>query len=114
MNKERLEHLMHQLEAAFIPDKSEGFEGVFQCHIPGDEGGNWVMTVMNQQCQIKAGIVEHPRATLTIEGDDLDELLSSRLDPLRAFFSGKIQLAGDNMSVIKLLSMFNLNPKGFN
>ncbi len=113
MQKDRLEHLMQQLQNSFIPEKAEGMNGVFQCHIPGEEGGDWIMAVENQQCLISRGIADHPRATLTIEGDDLDDLLSGKLDPLRAFFYGKFQLSGDNQAAIKLLSMFNLNPKSF-
>jgi len=113
MQKARLEHLMKQMETSFIPEKSEGMEGTFQCHIPGEEGGDWILTVGNRRCQITPGITPNPRATLTIDGADLDALLSGKLDPLRAFFSGKIQLSGENAAAIKLISMFRLDPKSF-
>ena len=113
MQKARLEHLMKQLASSFLPEKSDGMEGVFQCHVPGEEGGDWIMTVANQNCQITPGIAPNPRATLTIDGTDLDELLSGKLDPLRAFFSGRIQLSGENAAAIKLISMFRLDPKSF-
>ena len=113
MQKSRLEYLMTQLEKSFIPEKAAGMAGVFQCHIPGEEGGDWLMTVKDQQCKITPGVSPEPRATLTIESSDLDELLAGKLDPLKAFFTGKIQLDGDKPAVIKLLTMFHLDPKNY-
>lgn len=113
MEKSRLEYLMMQLEKSFIPEKAKGMEGVFQCHIPGEEGGDWLMTMKDQQCQITPGVSSIARATLTIESNHLDDLLAGKLDPLQAFFTGKIQLDGDKAAVIKLLTMFHLDPKNY-
>ena len=113
MESESMVKLMEQLQSAFIPEKSAGMKGNFQCHITGVENGDWVMRVESGQCWITPGEVQQPRATLEIDARDLTDLLSGKLDPLRAFFSGRIQLTGDTNAVIKLLSMFQMDTARF-
>lgn len=113
MENEQLVRLMKKLEDSFIPEKAAGMGGVFQCHVLGVANGDWLMTVGDAKCQITPGTVDQPRATLEIANDDLKNLLNGTLDPMKAFFSGRIDLKGDVSSVIKLLSMFRLNPDRF-
>lgn len=113
MDNDQLVRLMKKMEESFIPEKAEGMRGVFQCHISGVENGDWLMTVGDATCQINPGKTDQPRATLDIANDDLQNLLNGSLDPMKAFFSGRIDLKGDVNSVIKLLSMFRLDPGRF-
>lgn len=113
MEADQLTRLMKQMEESFIPEKAEGMRGMFQCRIGGVENGDWLMTVGDLKCQITPGTADQPRATLEITNDDLENLLTGKLDPMKAFFSGRIDLKGDVSSVIKLLSMFRLNPDRF-
>jgi putative sterol carrier protein len=109
MESETIVKLMERLQSAFIPEKSAGMKGNYQCHITGVENGDWVMSVEDGQCRITPGELQQPRATLEIDARDLTDLLSGKLDPLRAFFSGTLQLTGDTNAVIKLLSMFHMD-----
>jgi hypothetical protein len=49
-----------------------------------------------------------PVLTLMMDGVDLLKLASGGLDPMRGYFAGKIQLAGDIMFAAKLGSMFRV------
>ena len=113
MESSQITVLMAKLQDAFIPEKAEGMKGVFQCHVTGVENGDWLMKVENATCQVLPGTVINPKATLELADKDLGDLLNGKLDPLKAFFTGRIQLSGDTGAVIKLLSMFHLNPDRF-
>ena len=113
MESSQIAALMLKLQEAFIPEKAEGMKGVFQCHVTGVENGDWLMKVENATCSIQSGTVVNPKATLELADKDLGDLLYGKLDPLKAFFTGRIRLSGDTGAVIKLLSMFHLNPDRF-
>ena len=100
---------MKRLENSFVPEKAGGMSGVFQAHITGVENGDWVMALQQGKCHISAGLTSQPRATVTVTKEDLDALISGQMDPVSAFFSGKIELQGDVYSLIEVISMFKLN-----
>ncbi len=108
-----LNKIMSAIESSFIPEKAALFSGSFQCHILGSDQGDWVMIVKDKQIKILPGIDPTPRATLELQKEDLVELLSGKLDPLKAFFSGQIQLKGDMPAVMKLIGMFKLHTDSF-
>ncbi len=49
-----------------------------------------------------------PILTVTLDGVDLLKLASGGLDPMRGYFAGKIQLAGDIMFAAKLGGMLRV------
>jgi putative sterol carrier protein len=53
-----------------------------------------------------------PRLTITIDGVDFLRLVSGNLEPMGAYFSGRIQLAGDIMVAAKLASLFRMPGTG--
>lgn len=113
MGEIELGKIMIELERSFMPEKASGFAGIFQCHIVGAEQGDWVMVIKDQRIKIDPGSEISPRATLELSQDDLIGLLTNKLDPLHAYFSGKVQLHGDMPAVMKLLGMFHLDINRF-
>lgn len=108
-----LPKLMKALEESFQPEKAAGFTGIFQCHITGVNEEDWMLDVQNQRIRILPGKEKSPRATLELTKEDLGGLLSGTLDPMRAYFSGKIQLHGDLSGVMKLIGMFEFKMDRF-
>jgi alkyl sulfatase BDS1-like metallo-beta-lactamase superfamily hydrolase len=53
-----------------------------------------------------------PRLTITIDGVEFLQLVSGNLDPMQAYFKGRIQLAGDIMVAAKLAQLFRLPGPG--
>jgi hypothetical protein len=51
-----------------------------------------------------------PVLTLRIDGVDFLKLISGGLDPMRGYFGGRIEMAGDLMFAAKLGSMFRVSP----
>ncbi|HBF41963.1 MAG TPA: hypothetical protein DDW19_09460 [Anaerolineaceae bacterium] len=113
METTRMETLMKELENSFLPEKSEGMKGEFQCHITGIENGEWLMRVGDAKCRITPGSVEMPLASLSLSSEDLDALLTGKLDPMKALLTGRIELKGDVGVVLKFLPMFRLDPARF-
>jgi putative sterol carrier protein len=82
-----------------------------QVYLSGEGGGEWFMTIMQQTLDIQTGNAENADAEISISVDDFLGLLSGDLDPLRAFFSGRVRISGDQSAVIKLMSVFKVDSE---
>jgi putative sterol carrier protein len=49
-----------------------------------------------------------PRLTITLDGVDFLRLVSGNLDPMKAYFKGRIKLSGDIMVAAKLATLFRM------
>ncbi len=92
MNEKTIPELMENIPHYFVPEKASGVNAVIQFHLTGNQGGEWYVTIQNKECSIKNGITENPRLTFTAEGQDCLDILSGKLDGLRAYMHGKLNL----------------------
>ncbi len=53
-----------------------------------------------------------PRLTITMDGPEFLRLVSGNSDPMRAYFTGRIKLAGDIMVAAKLATLFRIPGSG--
>jgi putative sterol carrier protein len=61
---------------------------------------------------IRGSGVPDPRLTITMDGSEFLRLISGNSDPMRAYFTGRIQLAGDIMVAAKLATLFRMPGAG--
>lgn len=65
------------------------------------------------RCQVIRGDTgPDPRLTITIDGVEFLRLVSGNSDPMKAYFKGRIKLAGDVMVAAKLASLFRMPGGG--
>jgi putative sterol carrier protein len=53
-----------------------------------------------------------PRLTVTMDGTEFLRLVTGNLDPMQAYFNGRMQLTGDIMVAAKLASLFRMPGAG--
>jgi putative sterol carrier protein len=59
------------------------------------------------RCRVVRGLrSSEPRLTITVDGTEFLRLVSGNSDPMQAYFSGRLALAGDIMFAAKLVSLF--------
>ena len=100
--------LWRMLPEAFIPEKAAGVDADIQLHMTGDGGGDYAVMIHNQKLETKEGTVLNPDLTFTISAVDVVEIANRRLDPMRAFMSGRIQMNGNMHKAMSLLSLFRM------
>jgi putative sterol carrier protein len=101
------DNLAKKLESSFIPENARGVEAVVQLLIGGDETETWLMEIHNLSCAVHQGKSDNPRVTVHVTANDLKDLLSGKLDPMMAFFSGRVQVHGDRGFLMKIPAMFS-------
>ena len=98
--------LFEALPAAFMPEKAGGTKALIQMALTGEDGGDWVIDVADGQCQTRQEKVAQPDVTVTMSGEDFVALFHNQLNPVQAFMSGKIKVAGNVGLVMQLLNWF--------
>jgi 3-hydroxy-3-methylglutaryl CoA synthase/NAD(P)-dependent dehydrogenase (short-subunit alcohol dehydrogenase family)/putative sterol carrier protein len=100
--------IFNRMPEAFQADKAAGVEAVFQYCITGAGGGDWQVSVKDQQCQVTAGKADSPTCTLIIGAGDFADMIGGRLDPMQAFTTGKLRIEGDVMKSQLIGQLFKI------
>jgi putative sterol carrier protein len=101
-----LSRFLNQIPSAFNPANAAGVDVDIQLHLLGDNRGEWVMGIHDQQCTIREGTASAPRLTIQAQSDDLKALFDGRMDVMRAFMLGRLHLQGDKGFAMSLVRMF--------
>jgi putative sterol carrier protein len=78
----------------------------FQWNITGEEAGVYALKIANGTCELIKGGVEKPDITITVADKDWLAIAEGKLNPMNAFTSGKVKIAGDMMLAMKLQQLF--------
>jgi len=102
-----VEAVFQRIGAAFLPEKAQGVDVVFQFSIGGPGGGDWHVTIKDQQCEAKPGAHSSPNTTLLMSTADFLDLIQGRLKALQAYTSGKLKIKGDLMKSQLIEKLFS-------
>ena len=96
------------MAAAFQPGAAQGVNVVFHYNISGPTGGQWSITVKDGACAVTSGKADNPTCTLNIKDTDFLDMISGKLDPMKAFTSGKLTIDGDVMKSQLIGKLFKM------
>ena len=109
MIKNSIPDLMESIPKYFVPEKAIGINAVIQFNIKGEQGGDWFVTIQNQACSVVQGSAFNPRVTFSAEAQDCLDILTDKLDGLKAYMTGRLELKGDIKLAMKIASFFKLD-----
>jgi putative sterol carrier protein len=98
--------IIEAMPSAFLPERAKGLTATYQFELTGEGGGNWVLEIANQQCQVKEGVVADPDATISLAAADYVALVKGEIDVMRAFMMGRIKVKGNVGLTMKFLNLF--------
>jgi putative sterol carrier protein len=73
----------------------------------GEQASDWVIKIENQTCAVEEGRVDNPDLTIKAEAEDGVNLLTGKLDAMRAYMLGKVKVFGDLSLGMKLMNFFD-------
>lgn len=109
MTEYTVKELIYNHEKAFLPEVAEGVESIIQYRLTGDEGGDYIITIKDDQCKVSEGITDEPDVTLTADAHDFADVLLGRANGMQYFMTGKLKLSGDLNLAMKLTSFFKMS-----
>jgi putative sterol carrier protein len=95
-----------QVNDAFDPKKAGNLRAVFQFNLSGPDGGDWFITVADQNCQVDTGIADKADVTVGMDADDFVKMVEGDLQPVVAFMQGRIKLQGNMDLAMKVQELF--------
>lgn len=99
--------IMKAIPNYFVPEKAKGVSGVVQCVFSGEQASNWVIRIEDQTCEVEEGKIDNPDLTIKANAEDGVNVLTGKLDAMRAYMLGKVKVFGDLSLGMKLTKLFN-------
>ncbi|HVN54888.1 MAG TPA: SCP2 sterol-binding domain-containing protein [Anaerolineaceae bacterium] len=106
MSERSVQDWLDEVPAHFIPENSTGMDVVIQLDLTGEQGGDWYITIQNQQVHVTKGVASNPKLTVKADAQDILKILTGKMDGMRAFMQGKLKVSGEMGLALKLIKMF--------
>ena len=104
--------IIEAMPSAFVPERAKGIKATYQFELTGEGGGDWVLEIANQQCQVKEEVAAAPDATINLAAADYVALVKGELDAVGAFMRGKLKVKGNVGLAMKALNLFQRSEEG--
>jgi putative sterol carrier protein len=98
--------VFEKMPAQFDAEAAGDWEAKIQYEVEGDGGGNWVIEVAGGSCTVTDGTADDVSATVKVDAETWVGIAEKTIDPMQAFFSGKIAITGNMGDVNKSLTVF--------
>ncbi|MCS7088830.1 MAG: SCP2 sterol-binding domain-containing protein [Thermoflexales bacterium] len=97
---------LQQMMTRFNPALAKGVNAVIQLNASGEGGGNYVLSIREGEANVAEGTAEKPTVTIHVAASDWVDIVTGKLDPTRAFMSGRLKIAGDLALMMRFQRMF--------
>lgn len=97
-----LDEIFEKMPSKLSADAASGVDAVIQFNCSNPR----TVTIKDGACTVVTGNANDYTVAVTMEDQDLADLLLGELDGMTAFMTGKIQLDGDMMFAQQLGSLF--------
>jgi alkyl sulfatase BDS1-like metallo-beta-lactamase superfamily hydrolase len=107
-----LEGIFWQMPQHFDPKRAAGLDATVRWCVTGRADGGadtYELRIADGRCRVSHGSNgADPRLTITLDGAELVRLATGNSDPIQAYFSRRVNLAGDLMLAAKLSQLFRI------
>ena len=84
------------------PEVAKGVNAVVEFQLSGDGGGTWTLDCTKSEGPITEGSTGNAKITVMMTTTDFVEMLGGKLNPQKAFLTGKLKVKGDMGVALKL------------
>ncbi len=104
------EEVLAHYQQYFSSEPAQGLNLTAHLHLEGEGGGDWVFRIANGVLTTSRGTLENPDFALEATVADFLALANGQLDPMTAYFTGKVRFRGSMRRAMRLLERFRFNP----
>jgi putative sterol carrier protein len=97
--------LINSLPGMVDAEDIKDLNGRIQFNLTGQGGGEWGVVLDDGKVSVNQGVMTQPQLTVKTSTEIAEKLLSGKLNPMMAFMTGKIKIAGDVALGMKLLNL---------
>jgi putative sterol carrier protein len=97
---------LHAMVQNLDPAAAKGVNAVIQLNATGDGGGQYALHIADGKMEVKEGVVEKPTVQISVAAKDWVDIMNGKLDPTKAFMTGKLRIAGDLGLMMRFQRMF--------
>jgi putative sterol carrier protein len=105
-SQQEVAQLFPAMAERFVPEKAQGVDAVIQFELAGDNGGLYWLKINDGSCTAGEGQIDNARATFKAAADDWYNIATGQSNPMQAFMTGKLKVAGDMGLAMKMQQMF--------
>lgn len=82
-------------------------QGTYQFNLTGEDAAYYFISVMDTGAEVGEGTAPNAGVTITMSASDFKDLAQGALNPMSAFMSGKLSVAGDMSLALKLQTLIS-------
>jgi hypothetical protein len=92
----------------FLPENADGVQGSVQFEFTGEGGGDWFLQVSEGLLTVGSGRLPSHDLYATAGAQDSLDVANGILNPMVAYFKGKINVLGDTSKIFEFQKVFRL------
>ena len=93
------------LPKTYIVEAAGNLEAIVQVNLTGSIPSEYLVTVKDKKAKIEQGQVATPTISITSTLEDLNNIAAGKLDPTKAFMTGKVKGKGNMVVVTQMISI---------
>ena len=92
----------------FLSENANGIQGTVQFNFTGEGGGEWFLEVSRGELMVSSGNLPAPDLSATASAQDSLDIANGKLNPVVAYFQGKVNILGDTSKIFEFQKVFRL------
>lgn len=100
-----LTSLLVGLPKTYLADAAAGIEAIANIHLTDHTPPDYKLTVKDKKATLEEGSVADPTLAVTGALKDIQDVVDGKLEPMKAFMSGKVQVKGNPVFIAQLVGI---------